>query len=79
MKKPLTSKNIFDMLSTESKENGKTIVAITHDVKKAFYADKVIVINEGNVAEYGCPNELLHTNGAFYSLYLAQNTNTVFE
>lgn len=71
-----TSKNIFDMLSAESKENGKTIVAITHDIKKAFYADKVIVINEGNVAEYGYPNELLNTNGAFNSLYLAQNTNS---
>ncbi|MGN0549181.1 MAG: ABC transporter ATP-binding protein [Acutalibacteraceae bacterium] len=73
-----TSGKIFEMLLAERKEKNKTILLITHDVKKACVADKVVVINCGKVAEYGKPNELLENNGAFQSLFLAQdNTHPI--
>lgn len=73
-----TSRKIFDMLLAESKEKNKTIILITHDVKKACVADKVVVINCGKVVECGKPNELLENNGAFQALVMAQdNTHPI--
>lgn len=68
-----TSKKIFEMLKNENTTNGKTIITVTHDIKKAFYANKIIVLNNGYVAEFGSPDELLSLDGAFRSLYNAQN------
>lgn len=72
-----TSKKIFDMLITENKEKNKTIVMITHDIKKAFVADKVVVINDGKIAECGKPTELLEKDGAFKSLFIAQENGEI--
>ena len=66
-----TSKAIFDMLASENKE-GKTIIAITHDAGKAVYGNKIMVVNNGRIVEFGTPEELLKENGAFASLYSAQ-------
>ena len=68
-----TSGKIFDMLLAERKEKNKTILLITHDVKRACAADKVVVLNCGKAVEYGNPNELLENNGAFKSLVTAQD------
>lgn len=70
-----TSNKIFDMLLAESKTKGKTVLVITHDVKKTLAADKVIVINNGEIVEKGNPNKLLKKGGAFKSLYDAQEKN----
>lgn len=67
-----TSKKIFDMLSAENRVNGKTILMITHDVKKAFYADKEVVIDGGRIAESGTPEELQKNDGLFNTLLTAQ-------
>lgn len=72
-----TSKKIFDMLLAEKEEKGKTIFMITHDIKKAFIADKVIVISDGRVTEYGNPNELMENEGMFKSLFLAQENTRI--
>ena len=61
------------MLLAERKEKNKTILLITHDVKRACAADKVVVLNCGKAVEYGNPNELLENNGAFKSLVTAQD------
>ncbi len=66
-----TSKAIFDMLANENK-TGKTVIAITHDAGKATYGNKVLVVNNGRIVEFGTPEELLEKNGAFASLYSAQ-------
>lgn len=66
-----TSKKIFDMLLAENKEKNKTIIMITHDTKNAFVADKVVVINDGQITESGKPNELIKNGGAFKSLFMA--------
>lgn len=67
-----SSKKIIDMLTTENREKRKTIVMITHDIKKAFVADKVVVINEGEIVECGRAIDLLEKKGAFTSLMESQ-------
>lgn len=67
-----TSKKIIDMLLAENKQKNKTIVMITHDIKKAFVADKVVVINDGNIVECGRAIDLLEKKGAFASLMESQ-------
>lgn len=72
-----TAKNIIDMLITENKEKNKTIIMITHDIKKTLTADKVVVINDGMVTEYGKPTELIEKNGAFKSLFGVQENSEI--
>ena len=47
------------------------------DIKKAFVADKVVVINDGKIAECGKPTELLEKDGAFKSLFIAQENGEI--
>ena len=64
---------MFEMLQNECKVGGKTDVVITHDIKRAAMADKVIVINGGKITEQGGPQKLLKKDGAFKSLFEAQD------
>lgn len=64
----ITSEIIFNYLISQNKENGKTIIMITHDIGKALLADKVVVIDNGIVEAVGNPNELIKQNGKFKSL-----------
>ena len=71
-----TSKAIFDMLDNENKSRGKTVICITHDAGKAVYGNKVMVVNGGRIVEFGNPEELIKQDGAFSSLYNAQQKLT---
>ena len=68
-----TAGKMFEMLQNECKVGGKTVVVITHDIKRAAMADKVLVINGGKITEQGGPQELLKKDGAFKSLFEAQD------
>lgn len=68
-----TAGKMFEMLQNECKVGGKTVVVITHDIKRAAMADKVLVINNGKITEQGDPQELLKKDGAFKSLFEAQD------
>lgn len=64
-----TSKKIFNMILSENKDNGKTVLMITHDIQKSLSADKVAVIDDGVISEYGSPDFLLAKDGIFKSLF----------
>ena len=68
-----TSKKIFEMILSENKENGRTIVMITHDIRKTLSADKVAVISDGAISEYDSPDSLLRKGGDYKSLFEAQS------
>lgn len=74
-----TSKKIFDMILSENKENGKTVLMITHDIRKSLSADKVAVINGGVISEYGSPDTLIKKDGKFRALYdtMAASANNI--
>lgn len=66
---PSGRKDVHDTIHKLNKEFGKTIVLITHFMEEAVDADRVIVINDGNIITEGTPesvfseSELLFKNG----------------
>ena len=53
----------------EKTKIGKTVIAITHRLSTIKEADKIIVINNGKVAESGTHNELIKQNNGIYKKY----------
>ncbi|MDR1901301.1 MAG: ABC transporter ATP-binding protein/permease [Treponema sp.] len=50
----------------------RTVIVIAHKLKTVTTADKIIVLNEGRVAEQGTHRELLQNNGLYNKLYTMQ-------
>jgi len=51
---------------------GITTIVIAHRLSTVMDADKILVINDGQVVEEGTHNELLEKNGAYAVLYRSQ-------
>ena len=52
---------IKEKIKTIAKEYNLTTIIVTHDPKEALtLSDHVLIINEGNIAQYGTPNEILN-------------------
>lgn len=47
---------------------GKTVLVIAHRMRTIANADKVVVLEQGHVAEEGTPQELMEQKGLFYRL-----------
>lgn len=56
---PKGTKEIIDMIKKLKKEYDKTIITITHNLEEAVFADRVIVLNDGNIVLDGTPQEVL--------------------
>lgn len=52
---------------------GKTVLVIAHRMRTIANVDKVVVLEQGCVAEMGTPEELLEKKGLFYRLTAVQN------
>lgn len=50
----------------------RTVIVIAHRLSTIQNANKIVVINDGKVAEQGTHEELLKQHGAYYSLYSMQ-------
>ena len=57
---------------------GKTVIVIAHRMRTIENADKVIVLNEGKVAEEGNPQELIKKNGEFAKMVSLQKESANF-
>jgi ATP-binding cassette subfamily B protein len=51
----------------------KTVIIIAHRMRTIASADKIIVLDEGRIAEQGSPDELLAQNGLFKKMVDLQN------
>ena len=47
----VTGKRILEFLTKLHKEEGKTVIVVTHDLKVAEYAEKIIYIKDGQIVE----------------------------
>lgn len=57
---PKGTKEINEMIKKLKNEHNKTIISITHNLEEALIADKVIVVNNGNILLEGTPKEVLN-------------------
>ncbi|MCE4619038.1 MAG: ABC transporter ATP-binding protein/permease [Desulfurococcales archaeon] len=55
----------------------RTSILIAHRLSMALEADRIIVLENGEIVEMGTPRELLERKGKFYSLYKAQMESAV--
>jgi len=65
-----TEQLILGHLNTELKD--KTCLIITHRIYKHLTFDKIIVLDEGKVVEYGTPAELVKNEGFYFELLQKQ-------
>ena len=61
----------FDELS-----RGRTTLIIAHRLSTIRSADRILVIEDGRIAEQGTHDELLSQNGEYASLWRTQNGAT---
>ena len=63
-----TEQRILEGILRERKsaEGGKSTIIVSHRVSTLRYADRILVLDDGKIAEYGSPAELAAAGG-FYS------------
>ena len=69
-----TEKLIQDALASLS--SGRTTIAIAHRLSTLRNATRLVVLNEGTVAEVGTHDELMEKEGIYYGLVMAQREMT---
>ena len=55
---PLGRREVLDTISTLNREHGITILNITHYMNEAALADRVVVVNDGEIIMDGTPDEV---------------------
>ncbi|MBQ7498612.1 MAG: peptidase domain-containing ABC transporter [Selenomonas sp.] len=60
------------MQNIEAIGAGRTMLIIAHRLSTVAHCDRIIVLDNGHIAEAGTPQELLAQNGIYRELYLQQ-------
>lgn len=78
---PLGRKEVIDTLMMLNKEYGLTIVLITHYMEEAALADRVVVLDNGNLLLDDCPKKIFENVALIQSIGLdvPQTTELLYE
>ena len=57
----------------------KTVIIIAHRMRTIANADKIIVLDDGRIAEQGSPEELMSRDGLFRKMVELQNLSGAWE
>jgi energy-coupling factor transport system ATP-binding protein len=73
---PAGRRDVIHTIEKLNRERGITVIAITHYMNEAARADRVIIINDGQVAMDGTPEEIFRHGEALstYGLDVPQGT-----
>ncbi len=52
----------------------KTVLVIAHRMRTIRNADKIVVLQDGEIVEMGSPDELINSKGVFYNMNKMQNS-----
>ncbi len=66
----LTEEKVQEAISHA--RSGRTAIAVAHRLATVMSADRILVLQDGSVAELGTPTELIAKRGLFYRLHEAQ-------
>lgn len=77
---PIGRRDVMDTIQKLNKENGITIILITHYMDEAVSADKVYVIDDGRIVMHGIPKEIFSQVEKMkaYGLDVPQVTETAY-
>ncbi|XKK19760.1 ABC transporter ATP-binding protein/permease [Bacillus sp. CB102A.1] len=67
---PISEREIFDKFKQLT--TGRTTLLISHKMSAAKLADKIIVLDNGNLVEFGTHEQLLLQKGKYHKLYTTQ-------
>ena len=67
---PISESKIFE--SFHSITNGKTTILISHRLGMVSLADRIIVLDNGDIVEQGSHDELMKRRGMYYNMYSEQ-------
>ncbi|MFV0395527.1 MAG: energy-coupling factor ABC transporter ATP-binding protein, partial [Coprobacillaceae bacterium] len=67
---PIGKREINSLVKELNKEKDMTIISITHDIEEAVYADKIILLNKGEVIDIGVPEDILRKKEQLETLEL---------
>lgn len=67
---PKGRKEVMDVVMRLNKEDGITVLMITHFMEEALLADRAIVMNEGEIVMSGTPQEIFARSGELVSYHL---------
>jgi ABC-type multidrug transport system fused ATPase/permease subunit len=69
---PFTDELIQRVLRTEADQNGTTVLAIAHRLQTIVDFDKILVLGNGNVLEFGSPKDLLADSNSNFSQMMSE-------
>lgn len=67
---PIAEMDIFESFNNITK--GKTVIYISHRMASAKFADRIIVMKNGEIVETGTHQELINLNGEYQKMYTSQ-------
>ena len=66
----IAEKEVFDRIAELS--GGRLVIFVSHRLSSATIADKIMVIDAGELIECGTHTELMAQEGAYYNLFTTQ-------
>ena len=72
---PIAEDTIFQNFRKESRD--KILILITHRIYNLVWADKIIVMHEGEIVEVGKHEELINNDGLYAQMFSKQNVEDI--